>query len=350
MPAPSDYHFYEDIFTKLNNALTTYIGDVSGDVIGAISGVGYSMLTIYIMLWGWSMLRGMISEPITDGIARIVRLALIVGIALNLGRYATFISTFLWTTPDAMAGIVANGYSNPHSNVQFLDGLMSKLYDLGYVYYEAAFGSPGVFPDFGKLAAAFLIWIAAVAATAYAAFLLALSKMALAILLGIGPIFVLLLVFEGTKRFFEAWLGQALNYVFLVILTAGAIKLMMTIIEQYLNVAAGTVAASPTIEQAVPAIVLCLISALVMMQLPSIASALGGGVAISTLGAANWTYGKAASTMAAMRPTSLKRSFHRAASDVRIARGAAKAVAGAPMSVYRKITGGRKNTIKSIGS
>lgn len=350
MPASSEFHFYEDTFAKLNNALTNYVGDVSGDVIGAISGVAYSMLMIYVMLWGWTMLRGMISEPITDGVTRIVRLAVIVGIALNVGRYSTYIATFLWNTPDAMASVVASGYADPESNVQFLDGLMSRLFDLGSAYYEAAFASSGMFPDFGFLAAAFLIWIAAVVATAYAAFLLALSKMALAILLGIGPIFVLLLMFEGTKRFFEAWLGQALNYVFLVILTAGAIKLMLTIIVQYLNAAAGNTMASPTIEQALPAIVMCLISALVMMQLPSIASALGGGVAISTLGAAGWTYGKAMSTMATMRPTSLKRSLNRTASDVRILGGAAKAVGGAPLSVYRKITGGRKNTIKSISS
>lgn len=350
MQVPSDYHFYEDTFKKLNNALTTYVGDVSGNVISAISGVAYSMLMIYMMLWGWTTLRGMISEPITDGVTRIVRLAVIVGIALNLGRYATFISTFLWNTPDAIASIVANGYSNPQSNVQFLDSLMSKLFDVGSAYYQAGFANPGMFPDFGKLAVAFLIWIAAVAGTGYAAFLLALSKIALAILLGIGPIFVLLLIFEGTKRFFEAWLAQALNYVFLVILAAGAIKLMMTIIVQYLNVAADVAMAAPKIEQALPAIVLCLISALVMMQLPSIASALGGGVAISTLSAASWSYGKAISTMATMRPTALKRSYHRAASDLRIASGAVKAVGGAPLSVYRKITSGRKNTIKVIGS
>lgn len=350
MLAPSEYHFYEDTFAQLNSALTTYIGDVSGDVIGAISGVAYSMLMIYMMLWGWTMLRGMISEPITDGVTRIVRLAVIVGVALNLGRYGTYVSTFLWNTPDTMASIVANGYSNPQSNVQFLDGLMSRLFDLGGAYYKASFASTGMLPDLGMLSAAFLIWITAVVATAYAAFLLALSKMALAILLGIGPIFVLLLIFEGTKRFFEAWLGQALNYVFLVILAAGAIKLMMTIIVQYLNAAAGGAMATPTIEQALPAIVMCVISALVMMQLPSIASALGGGAAISTLGAAGWAYGKATSTMAAMRPTSLKRSLNRAASDVRIAGRAAKAVGGAPLSVYRKITGGRKNTVKAIGS
>lgn len=350
MTAPSEYHFYEDTFAKLNIALTTYVGDVSGEVINAISGVAYSMLVIYMMLWGWMMLRGMIAEPITDGLTRIVRLAVIVGIALNVGRYATYISTFLWTAPDAMASVVADGYSDPQSNVQFLDGLMSKLFDLGGLYYEAGFASPGVLPDIGKLAIAFLIWTAAVAATAYAAFLLALSKMALAMLLGIGPIFVLLLIFEGTKRFFEAWLGQALNYVFLVILTASAIKLIMTILVQYLNVAASSPIATPTVEQALPAIVMCLICALVMMQLPTIASALGGGAAISTLGAVGWSYGKATSTMAAMRPTALKRSYHRLASDLRIAGRATKTVAGAPLAVYRKITGGRSNSIKRLGS
>lgn len=350
MSAPSGYHFYEDTFTKLDSALTIYIGDVSGDVIASISGVAYSMLMIYMVLWGWTMLRGMISEPITDGVTRIVRLSIIIGIALNLGRYENFISTFLWNAPDAMANIVAKGYSDPQSNVQFLDGLMYRLFCLGGAYYKASFASSGMLPDLGMLGAAFLIWVTAVIATAYAAFLLALSKMALAILLGIGPIFVLLLIFDGTKRFFEAWLGQALNYVFLVILAAGAIKLMMTIIVQYLNVASKSVVATPTIEQSLPAIVMCLISALVMMQIPAIASALGGGVAISTLGAAGWSYGKAMSTMAAMRPTSLKRSLNRTASDLRIARGAAMAVGGAPLSVYRKITGGRKNTIKSIGS
>jgi len=349
MSAPSDFHFYEDTFVQLNNVLTSYVGDVAGEVINAISGVAYSMLVVYMMLWGWTMLRGMISEPITDGVTRIVRLAVIVGIALNLGRYSTYVSTFLWNTPEAMANIVANGYSSSTSNVQYLDGLMSKLYDVGDAYWQKANAEGGMIPDLGLLSVAILIWTAGVVATAYGAFLLALSKMALAILLAIGPIFILLLIFDGTKRFFEAWLGQALNYVFLVILTAAAVKLIMTIIVQYLNVASGTLMSDPTIDQALPAIVLCLICALVMMQLPSIASALGGGAAISTLGAAGWSFGAAKSAMSALRPTALKRSLNRVASDKRIAVGAAKAVGGAPMSVYRKITGGRKNTIKASG-
>lgn len=343
--AASEFHFYEDTFNKLNSALTTYVGDTATNVIASISAVAYTLLMIYMMLYGWSTLRGMITEPVTDFATRMIRLATIVGIALNIGYYNTYVSDFLWSSGDAMAGYVASGYSDPLSNVQYLDALMSKIYDLGDAYWQKANATSGWFPDIGLLAVAVLTWVCGVAATAYGAFLLALCKMALAILLGIGPIFVLLLIFDSTRRFFEAWLGQALNYVFLVVLTAGAIKLIMTIIEAYIGVAAAGVAADPKIDQALPCIVLCIIGALTMMQMPSVASALGGGVAVSTLGAVGWAYGRTKAGFAAMRPTALRRSYNRAASDVRIARDAAGKVAGAPMAVYRKITGGSRNRV-----
>lgn len=348
------FQFYEHTFNNLNAALSSYVGSTASSIIGAISGVAYSMLMIYMMLWGWAMLRGMISEPITDGLARIIRLSVITGIALSLGRYNTYVSNFLWDSPDALASIIASGYSNSTSNVQYLDALLTKIYDLGQVFWSKGQAAGAIVPDFGLLMIALLVWTAGVAATAYGAFLLALSKMALAILLGIGPIFVLLLIFEGTKRFFESWLGQALNYVFLVALTASAIKLIMTIIDKYLLQLA-PLGADPNITQALPVIVLCVIAALVMMQLPSIASALGGGAAISTLGAAGWAYGKTTNGMTAGRNLVTGKTL----SDMRGQRRtkainarwaarnpsmAAKA-ASTPMAVYRRVTAGPKNRV-----
>lgn len=338
-PAPSEFHFYEDTFNRLDATLATYIGEVASSVIGAFSGVVYTLLMIYMVLYGWSTMRGMISEPVNDFLARMVRLSVIVGIAMNLGRYNTYLSDFLWNTPDALAAYVAAGYADSRSNVQFLDGLMSQLYDLGDAYWVLANAPGAIVPDFGLMAVAILIWTTGMVATAYGAFLLGLSKMALAILLGIGPVFVLCLLFEGTKRFFESWIGQALNYVFLVVLTSAVIKLMLSIIEVYLGLASDDIAADPRIDQALPALAMCLMAALVMMQLPSIASALGGGVAISSLSAPGWAFGKANSGATALRPTHLRRAYHRAVADVRIARGAARSVVQAPAAVYRRITG-----------
>jgi len=129
-------------------------------------------------------------------------------------------------------------------------------------------------------------------------------------------------------------------------LTASAIKLIMTIIRTYLTAAGGaSVLSDPAINQAIPAIALCGIAALVMMQLNSIASALGGGVSLGTLGAASAMLNKAKGGISAMRPTNMRRSLNKARSDVRIAKGAASAFGGTPKAVYRRITGDNKNKV-----
>lgn len=58
--AASDYHFYSRLFSELSTALTSYVSDTASNIIGAITPVATTLLTIYVMLWGWSMMRGMI--------------------------------------------------------------------------------------------------------------------------------------------------------------------------------------------------------------------------------------------------------------------------------------------------
>lgn len=346
-PVPSDFHFYENMFGKLTAALGSYVNDTATSVATAITPVATTLITIYVVLWGWSMFRGVISEPIQDGLARIVKLTLITTIALNMGYYNTFISDFLWATPEALATVVSGASGSSTSNIQFLDGLLSRMYDYGQAFYQAAMADTTLgIPDFGKLLAAALIWVAGVAVTGYAAFLFILSKMALAVLLGVGPIFVLLMVFEPTKRFFDAWIGQTLNYVFMVMLTAAAVALILKIIQLFLA-SPDAIANMADTELAgiIPAIAFSLIGLLVLMQVASIASALGGGVAVGTLGAVGWAYGKTKGGMSAMRPTNARRSLNKARSDMRIAGGVAKSVGGAPLAVYRRITGGNKNRV-----
>jgi type IV secretion system protein VirB6 len=345
----SNFDFYQKLFSKLNDGLESYWTGVASDIASAITPLATTMISIYVMLWGWSMMRGVIQEPITDGVGRIVRLSLIFAIGVKMSYYSGFLADMLWTSPEALAAIVASGHSDGNSNMQFLDKLMSSFYDMGQAYNDKAYADAGVFgiPDLSLWATGVAIWLSGLLVTGYAAFLFALAKMALAILLGVGGLFVIGIIFEPTKRFFDAWLGQALNFVFLVMLTSGAVKLVMTIIQTYLGSPAVVAALSdPSINQALPAIVFSIIGFLVMMQLPSIASALGGGTAIGTLGAVGWAYGRAKGGMSAMRPTNLRRSANKVKSDVRIAKAAAKSVVDAPKAVYRRITGGSTNRVQ----
>lgn len=291
---PAEFTFYSELFNKLNTALTSYISDVSTSIIGTIGPVAAQLLVLYFIIHGIALMRGLIEEPITDFIMRVVRLSLILGIALNVGYYNGQVVNFLWNSPEALASYVSGNSYTGNNSMLFLDNLMSKVYDLGQVFWDYSSGMTSV--DLGPKIVAILVWLAGLIVTAYGAFLFVLAKMALAVLLGIGPIFIMLLMFEGTKRFFESWLGQALNYLMVVVLTSGAVKLILTIIETYLPNATVVAGETGSISAAIPAIGFSVIGALVMMQLSSVASALGGGVAVSTLGAgaALWSKAKGA--------------------------------------------------------
>ncbi len=102
-------------------------------------------------------------------------------------------------------------------------------------------------------------------------------------LLALGPIFIALLLFESTKRFFAAWLGQLANYALITILTIMLAALLLQIVNSY---AAQTAARGSSILS-VDALNMMLISALVLLvlrQVMPIAAGLSGGFALNSMG------------------------------------------------------------------
>ena len=62
---------------------------------------------------------------------------------------------------------------------------------------------------------------------AYALYLLVLSKIALAILLGLAPLFFLFLLFDATRDFFVHYLRQVFNFALIPIFTAAVLSIML---------------------------------------------------------------------------------------------------------------------------
>ena len=85
--------------------------------------------------------------------------------------------------------------------------------------------------NFSYYLAGFGVYLIVGLTAIYAMFLLALSRIALSVLLALGPLFIALLFFESTKRFFEAWLAQLANYAFITILTVLVAALMLRVVS-----------------------------------------------------------------------------------------------------------------------
>jgi len=132
--------------------------------------------------------------------------------------------------------------------------------------------------------AGFAVYLFVGAICIWMAYLYCLSIVAVGLLLAVGPLFIIGLMFETTKRFFEAWVAQLSNYGLIIVIASVAAKLLLFTLNQYASAAVAQGAAITVAES----IQLCLASGfilIIMKQVPTIAAALGGGVALSTFNA-----------------------------------------------------------------
>lgn len=293
---------FEDIFDDLDNTLATYVTNVTQAVITDITPVVSVLLTIYMMLWGWLVIRGQVNGFVTDGFTRIVRLTIIVAIALNLGHYNSYVGDFLVDLPEHLLSITSNGASN--TTGEYLDNTFSEIWKAGWVFMnEADSQSTLGTPNIPLALAGLFVWGLGIFLTVVAAFLLILSKLVLAVLIATGPIFIIMTLFEATKKFFDSWLGQCCNYILISLLVGGVLRLIVAFLVNHLSDVDLINKANIDINDSIPVMIYALIGILILKQVMSIASALGGGIALSTLGAGRSLYNTAKSGLSGARNT-----------------------------------------------
>jgi type IV secretion system protein VirB6 len=268
--------FFQTFWSWLNQTLAGYIGDNTARVSAALEPAIVTIATVYVMVWGYLQLTGRIDQPVTDGLRRIVVLVIVLGVSLRMWLYNTLIVDSFYDAPAQLTAAVV-GAGDPVGTIDaiWLQGgtVASQLWAK-----HAVFGNPGF-----CLAGA-IVWILIGLLCVYAMFLIALSHIASAVLLAMGPLFIVMLLFDGTRRFFEAWITQLATYALISILTVLVAALLLHVVETY---AAQTAARGEAILT-VDALDMMLVSVLVfllMRQIMPIASGLAGGLALTSFGA-----------------------------------------------------------------
>jgi len=125
----------------------------------------------------------------------------------------------------------------------------------------------------------------------YATFLTALSLIATAFLLALGPVFIVLLLFDATRRFFESWIAQLATYALVSVLVALVAALLLHVVQAYATDAMAQ-GQGVTIADAVRVCTAAGLILLLLRQILPIAAGLGSGVALSTFNLLSRSIGK----------------------------------------------------------
>jgi type IV secretion system protein VirB6 len=284
--------FFAEFNIWLNAILQTYIGDNTARVAGVLEPAIVTLAVLYVMVWGYLQLMGGIEEPLVTGLKRILTLALILGVALQLWMYNPVIVDTFFVAP----GQLAAGVIGSPDSVTVVDRIILAGDDAGALLLQKGGILNG---DFSYYVAGFAVYLIVGLTAIYTIFLLTLSRIALSILLVLGPLFIALLFFETTKRFFESWIAQMANYAFITILTVLVATLMLTLLstaaQQAVSAGGGI-----TIAHAVRVCMAAGLTFLVMRQVMPMAAGLASGLALSTFGAVSaalaWGMGRATRT------------------------------------------------------
>ncbi|WP_363800568.1 type IV secretion system protein [Lysobacter firmicutimachus] len=346
MATPEMTRIAHFLLENVPETVTAYVNEKSTLMIAYIGPAAVALLTIFVLLWGLAMASGQISEPFTEGMRRIVRMCIIVGLALTAGIYQNYVADFFLKVPSEMASELAyEGSSSGHEPITIatvLDGSLQKGFDVGDRAWDkgdemAQKGIKAAIAGLGYYALAIIVYFVSVGIVAIAAAMLFVAYIAVAILLAVGPFFILLAIFPTTLKFFESWLGQVVNLSILYIMVAVAVGLVFSMFDQYLAMLPISTL-SETVVNSLKLVGITIAILAVLLQTRSLASALGGGVSLTAQNVA----GKLASM-----GTDLTRSAVRGDSRRTIAPNVngARAAAAAGLAVKKGLELARKRAI-----
>ena len=315
-------NLFEGMFSVVDQALDQYITNTATDLIAYITPMFTSMLIVWIAIWGYLMMFGKVSEPLQEGVFRILRIGFIMTLGLTVGTYMGVVVDVLAHGPEKVAAVITGSNGGAAA---ILDSLFSRVLAVA----DQAWDKAGVMSgDFGMYLVAILILVFGGGVAIVVAFLLLASKVATTVLLAIGPLFIIGLLFNSTQRFFESWLGMVINFGMLLVLGSAIGRMVIDVSEAFMNIVESSASSMASMTTSAYLIAFFALGILVLKQVPGIASALGGGVALATQGALG-------SAMSAMRTSAIRRQYRGVQRDARLAGSAASSPYRGAKSAYR---------------
>jgi type IV secretion system protein VirB6 len=267
------------VFAFLDNQFKTplegFISTGTSNIAAWITGPLTAALTLYVILYGFMILRGSIQEPIMDFAFRAIKLAIILILVRNASDYHSYVSTLFFETLPREVSQALNSGTQPSAST--FDALLDKGQKSARDIWSRASWPMDIVTGIGGMLVIGASFI--VAAIGYIVSLYA--RLALAIMLAIGPVFIALAMFQSTRRFTEAWISQLANFVILQVLVIAVGSLLITSIDTTFT---AIEAYSDVLMRPIALCAICLAALYVFYQLPGIASALAVGGASLTYG------------------------------------------------------------------
>ena len=289
------------VFTDLDNVGTSVVQSLYTSIGTALQPVFTIGLTIYVAYYGYEIAFGRATMSATDFVWRIVRIGLIYGLAFGWGDFQTIAVNVLSQTADSVGGTICTavaaqvqGGSNACVSTSGGTGsdtviatALNTIWVSGSTAAQNITQAGGTF-GVGLMIMGLVVDILVCLFIVEAMFMVVMGKLALFVLLGLAPIFIAMALFRVTSSLFNGWMRSCLTFAVVPLLTYGFLGFFTGLISAQQTALNSAVSGSTvTMGSVAPFLVMCVLGALLMTQIPSIASGITGGPGFQHFSAIN---------------------------------------------------------------
>jgi type IV secretion system protein VirB6 len=215
--------FYVLIFRFIQHEIDKFLTTLQTQVIGVASGIALILVTIWIMIQGYRIVTGQSRDSMMAHMTNSMRVVFIVIFATTLGIFGTDLHTLFTSTlqndiNQLFTGqVCATTYDTDVDSNCINQSIDENLAQTAFAMaaIDAVQSPPGdteIAADKSR-ASAFAIF-GTVSPPMAAGAMLLMFNLAIALFIGLGPIFILCLLFEQTKPLFSKWLMYGIGTLF----------------------------------------------------------------------------------------------------------------------------------------
>lgn len=232
-----DFLFFPLIFKFLQEEIDGFQSGLLNRFYSIFGVMALSILTIWVFIQGWRVVSGRSREPMMALVGDALKAILVIGIATGFaGNSSVLYKTMTTGLGEIIYGMVSNngGQSNEdmfESINKSLDATSLAMNALTAVSSAQTGNDSELEGESGMLRVMVMLGIGGPAITGGAMVLM--YEVGMALFVGLGPFFIMCLLFDATKQMFSRWLmygaGMMFSLATLYVLSNIAMKLMIAV-------------------------------------------------------------------------------------------------------------------------
>ena len=223
-----EFGLFQFIGGSIDAMLNTFVTQTASNVILGFQMLVLTGVTLYITLTGYAISTGAVESSFWTFVKQSVKIIIIAAFCLTADTYTSTVVSAIQGLESGIADIMSSPNAQSTNIYQVLDKSVGSGLDIAYdmlgkaakrEFYEIGQMFWDILNALMMAIAVFLIHLPAAAT-------IIMAKLGLGILLGIGPLFIVALMFPITAPWFDKWFQQVMSFILeiaivMVVVTVG---------------------------------------------------------------------------------------------------------------------------------